>query len=207
VLLILSMLTGLSAGQQAISLERLPELSLRSPHFQTADTGWTAAFAGGLARVYVAPDSAALDAWQEHFLAYLKRRKPQPLEGLGDAAWGDGDDYVLVRQGLIGVLVESREDADGWAERLLGSVEPAPPWPSPPTLQQQPDGSWLPSEAHHLSYQGGQLRPDAGLLFELPPARLVAWDAWGRATVQWFDEAGAIAQPPEPPPEELAQEP
>lgn len=209
-LLALTILTGLSTAQEAIALAQLPELSLGTPHFQTADTGWTASFKGGLARVYVAPHAEALDAWQAHVLTHLKRRKPQPFAGLGDAAWGDGDDYVLVRQGLVGVLVEARSDAAFRAEGLLMAVEPAPAWPMPPTLRQVADGSWIPSDAHHLSYQGGQLRPNAGLVFDVPPNKLVAWDDWGRATTQWFDEAGIPMEPPEPPeppPEEPAPVP
>jgi len=207
VLLALTILTGLVSAHEAIALAQLPELSLSTPHFQTADTGWTASFKGGLARVYVAPDAAALDAWQARTLTLLKRRKPQPFEGLGEAAWGDGDDYVLVRQGLIGMLVEARKDAAIQAEMLLMVVQPAPPWPTPPTLQQKSDGSWTPSDAHHLSYLGGQLRPNAGLVFEVPPDKLVAWDEWGRATTQWFDQAGVPTAPPAPSPEEPAQLP
>lgn len=201
-----------AAEYRGLPLERLPELGLDAVSFEHAEEGWTAQFPKGLARLYVAPDAARLDAWIARKQALLARRAPEPYPALvgphpGDAAWGDATGLLLVRRGNIGLLVETTEGAHGWAEALLGALDPAAQaWPAPPTLRAMPSGVWVAAgeTGVHLSYRGGEIDPDlapgAPLTFLSPPDYLVAWDPWGRSSVLWLDEAGNPTEPPPPPP-------
>lgn len=199
-----------AADYRGLPLERLEELGLKALSFETADEGWTAQFPKGLARLYVAPDAASLDAWIARKQELLERRKPEPyppLVGPGpqDAAWGDATGLLLVRRGNVGLLIETTAGAHGWAEALLGALEPATgPWPPPPGLRAMPSGVWVVTgePGVHLSYRGGTVdptvAPGAPLTFREPPRALVRWGPYGRSSVLWLDEEGRPADPPLP---------
>ncbi len=199
---------ALGAGTwRGVELASLAELGFKAPSYETADEGWTAQFPKGLARLYVAPSAEALEVWLADKQEFLARRQPQPYPAIGDEAWGDGNGLLLVREGNVGLLIETTAGAHGWAEVLLGALQPGDgSWPASPALRAMPSGVWVAQTpgSVHVSYMGGSLDPSAApgspLTFERPPRRLVAWDAMGRSSVAWFDEQG---QPVEPPPPEV----
>ena len=169
---------------KGVPVDKLPELGFATPSFETATEGWTAQFPKGLARLYVAPSTAALDAWMADKQAFLAKRQPAPYPGLGVAAWGDGSGLLLVRQGNVGLLIETTAGAQGWAEVLLGALVPSDgAWAAKPSLRAMPSGQWVVSAPGErgLAYRGGVVdqgvAPGSPLTFTQPPERLIAWDA------------------------------
>ncbi len=176
----------------------------RDPAFGTAQTGWSIIVPGGIVFVYVAPTAADADTWTALQLT-RQRQAPlpveQPVAGV-EAAWRRGTDFCMLRDDNIGIMVQGTDEA-GEEAALVRSliVDVAPPWPAPPSLVAQPDGTWLVDapDALQVDWQGGRRVPGGGLRFSQPPARLVAWDALGRAVTWWRD--GPPDTPTSPPPD------
>ncbi len=164
----------------------------RDPAFGTAETGWSIIVPGGIVFVYVARSDADLDAWTALQLS-RQRQPPLPVEhpvaGV-DAAWRRGTDFAMLRDGNIGIMVQGTDEAGEEAAVVRSLiVDVGPPWPAPPSLVAQPDGTWLVDapDALQVDWQGGRRVPGGGLRVTEPPARLVAWDALGRAVTWWRD--------------------
>ena len=169
----------------------------QEPAFGTSATGWSLFVPGGQVFVYVAPSAGALDAW---VALQLERQRPPPepvptpAEGV-DAAWRRGTDLALLRDGNVGILVQGTTEATEEAALVRGLIrDEGPPWPAPPQVQPEPDGTWsvLAPGAVHVAWQGGRRAEGPGPRFLAPPDRLVAWDGFGRAAV-------SSPAPPEPP--------
>ncbi|RME28208.1 MAG: hypothetical protein D6798_02890 [Deltaproteobacteria bacterium] len=171
------------------------------PAFGTAETGWSLIVPGGIVFVYVAPTSADAEAWTD--LQLQRQRQPplpvaRPVAGV-EAAWRRGTDFAMLRDDNIGIMVQGTEDAGEEAALVRGLVvDHGPPWPAPPTLVPEPDGTWTVQapDALQVDWQGGHRIPGGGLRFTSPPDRLVAWDALGRAATWWREGPPADTPPP-----------
>jgi len=164
-----------------------------APRHQSVREGFSLDFPGGIARLYVGPTEAAAQEWFVEKSELVARQAPAVLPALGDQALHSGDGMVLVRDGNIAVLIQVRSGALSAADTLLAAVDDAPsPWPAAARLLTVPGGFRVDApEAVHVAYVGGEVRAQpGGLSFHAPPRRVVTWDAWGRATVQDFDERG-----------------
>jgi hypothetical protein len=172
--------------------------------FQTAARGWTADFKKGLVRVFVGQDEAAAEAWIAESLVLIERQNPSPMpQPFGDASWGDPVGLMLWRDGNIGVLIQCTFGAQEWSERLLAAIvdEPSPPLP-PPQLTALPGPTWsiqADPGALHVAWQGGSRIASQPLLFDLAPNKVVIWDQYGRAVVQFFDREGRPISTPKDP--------
>lgn len=189
---------GMHTGFRLEALE-----GFETPRHQSVREGFSLDFPGGIARLYVGPTEAAAQEWFVEKSALVARQAPTRLPGLGDEALHSGDGMVLVRDGNIALLVQVRSGARSAADTLLAAIDDAPrPWPAPARLLAEPGGFRVAaSEAVHTAYVGGTIRAQpGGLWFHVPPRRVVTWDAWGRATVQDFDERGLPVDtaPPRP---------
>ncbi len=175
-----------------------------APMYQTSQTGWSAQVEHGLVRVFVGHSAEEAKTWLADMTERLAKLDPQPYPEFADEALGDGERLLLFREGNIGVLVHTSEQALLWAERTLAHIDDTPhPWPAPPALHRDDLGWWrleAPGAAH-IAYVGGERVPgSAGLVFSVPPRAGVAWDGWGRASRVEYSAAGlpltAATQPP-----------
>lgn len=154
---------------------------LGEPTFLTASTGWSAGAAGGVVRVFVAPDAATASGWLNESIP-LSTGTP-PTYDFADEAWGDGQGLLAFRDGNVGVYIRVPSGARALAEQLRASiVNDGSPWPTAPTLSGS-EGRWTLSvgQDQHVSFQGGRLAPGPGWTFTALPHELVVWDATGRA--------------------------
>lgn len=159
----------------------LAQTGLQDLSFLGLDQGWSAGIAGGYARGYVGPTEDAARTWTEGMLRTMTVGVP-PLAGYHDAAWGDGDRVLLVREGNVGLFVRVQTGARAVADGLLGGLVVQPsPWPVAPNLKQ--DGAtWVlevPVGAS-VSATGGTLARGAGWRWTTLPREIVVWDAYGR---------------------------
>ncbi|MCK6501898.1 hypothetical protein L6R53_00595 [Myxococcota bacterium] len=163
---------------------------LGAPTFHDASTGWSAPVLGadgqplGVARVYVAPTTAAAAAWAED-AARAVQAPLVPLPSFGDAALANAG-ALVARDGNVAIAVSvSGSDPQGPARSLLAAIVDAPAaWPQAPTLRPV-DGGWaiVSPGAVGWTITGGQRplgQPDT---WSELPQEIVAWDAWGRAAV------------------------
>ena len=155
--------------------------------FLTPALGWTAPIEGGFVRVFVGTSAAEADAWVQQ--AQMAITVPLPaVAGIGEAAWGDEDGLLLVRQGNLALQVRADGGARAVAETLLAAVPvEASDWPEPPTLQPTTDGRWqveAPGAVAVRFADGGAIVPGSvPLTFTALPGTVVAWDALGRPSV------------------------
>ena len=180
---------ALGAGFHAgIPVQGVPGLG--APTFHDAVTGWSAPVLDsrgqplGVARVYVAPTTAAAQAWVED----AERAVQAPMTaitGLGELALGTAG-AVVVRDGNVAVAVSVHEGEPlATARSLIAAIDETPAaWPQAPTLRSV-QGGWeiLAPGAVGWTITGGQRplgQPDT---WSVLPEEIVAWDAWGRAAV------------------------
>lgn len=152
------------------------------PSFVAPSEGWTASIDGGLLRVFVGRAEGDAADWVARQRALLVRA-PEPLPGLGDEAWGDGDGLVLFRDGNVGVLVRAPAEARALAERVRAAlVDDGSAWPRGPALVAG-EGAWtLPvSQGYSVMFRGGLLANQPGWTFTALPDEIFVWDPWGRA--------------------------
>jgi hypothetical protein len=174
------------------------------PLFQSTLTGWHTQVEDGIIRVYVAPSEEAAAAWIVKMRARLAKLNPQPFEAPAatvmdteeetedplpplrfEEAYGEPSGLLLFRDGNLGIVVHTKEDAMLWAQRTQAAAVIGPsPWPAGPTLSQDELGWWRLEApgAVHIAYVGGERVPDAGLRFDVPPRAGIAWGPLGRAT-------------------------
>lgn len=173
-----------------------------APAFGTAATGWSLVVDGGIVFVFVGRSPAAAQAWTELQLS-RQRSAPlpveQPVDGV-EAAWRRGTDFYLLRDGNIGIMVQGTTEAAEEAALVRGLIRSlGPPWPTPPRLVPEADGTWRvdAGAALHVAWQGGQRVAGSGrpLRFTQPPDKLVRWDELGRAAVWRADDASAVRRP------------
>jgi len=153
------------------------------------EQGWTAPVLDangqpvGVVRVYVGPTEAAAAAWLGD--ARLAVQAPlQPLSGLGDSALA-ASTVLLSRDGNVALSVTLGEgDPTVQARALLASIVDAPAaWPQAPRMRQQ-DGLWFfEAPGASLEVQGGHRPLGEPWGYSVLPEQVVAWDAWGRASV------------------------
>ena len=144
-------------------------------------------------RVFVGRDDLEAHDWVGRMaLGFSKPLAPYAGSLRAEDLQGDGKGILLLRDGNVGLLIRvdpaGAIDAETWARTLLGSLVPDSPWPAPPALKQDGD-RWtvVAPGAKQVAFHGGHLVANQGLVFTEPPKELVAWDAYGRASV-WTRE-------------------
>ena len=162
---------------------------LGEPSFETSFTGWSAQVEGGYVRVFVGHDDLEAHDWVGRMaLGFSKPLAPYAGSLRAEDLHGDGKGILLLRDGNVGLLVRvdpaGAIDAETWARTLLAALVPDSPWPAPPVLKQDGD-RWtvVAPGAKQVAFHGGHLVANQGLVFTEPPKELVAWDAYGRASV------------------------
>lgn len=188
-IIILFTSAALAAGFHAgIPVQGVPGLG--APTFHDALTGWSAPVvdeAGqpqGVARVYVAPTTAAAQAWVEDAVRAVQAPMGA-LPGLADLALATSG-AVVARDGNVAIAVSVHEgDPLVAARSLVAAIEETPAaWPQAPTLRAV-QGGWEIDAAGAVGWTitGGQRplgQPDT---WSVLPQEIVAWDGWGRASV------------------------
>jgi hypothetical protein len=162
---------------------------LGEPSFETSTTGWSAQIDGGYVRVFVGHDELETHAWIDHMMLGFSKPLATYVGALpAEDLHGDGKGVLLLRDGNVGLLVRADPvgglDAETWARTLLAAMVPDAPWPKAPLLKPAGD-RWVVEApgAKQVAFHGGHLAPNQGLVFTEPPTELVAWDAYGRASV------------------------
>jgi hypothetical protein len=160
---------------------------LGDPEFLTPKTGWTASIEGGFVRIYVGATEADAAAWTERTRAGIQVELPS-IPGYADAAWGDPQTLIVFRDGNVAAMVRAKAGARDVADRLRAAIVDGGPAPRKPTLVQAGE-RW---EAHapdavDVTFSGGRPAAGAPNVWIEPPTELVAWDAYGRATVWTLD--------------------
>lgn len=181
---------------------------LPAARVQSARLGTTIDLPKGLLRIYVGPSEEAAAEWMADMTTLMERHAPEPVPELGEEAVAAGDGMVLMRDHNVGLLIEINDGARAWLDTVRAALVSDPtPWPAPASLQAT-DGRLVvvAPGTTTVTWVGGTLAPgtvgpDAPLAFLAPPRRIVTWDAYGRATVQDFDDSGAPLPTPPPRPQ------
>lgn len=177
---------GIHAGLSLIGWPDLGEVELLGPDLGRAAPILDQGRPIGVVRVYVGPTEAAAAAWVED-QARAVQRPLAPLEGLGDAAAAAGDAVVLVREGNVGVgvLVAEGGGALARARELVAAIADAPAgWPAAAAMRVEGELTFFEvPPGITLQVDGGRRPLGEAWGFVDLPSRVVAWDAWGRATV------------------------
>ncbi len=170
---------------------------LGDPSFETSSTGWTAQIEGGYVRVFVGRDELEARSWVDRMtLGFSKPLAPYAGSIPAEDLHGDGKGLLLLRDGNVGLLVRADPagplDAETWARTLLAAMVPDAPWPAPPVLKAS-GNQWVVEApgAKQVAFHGGHLAANQGLVFTEPPIELVAWDAYGRASV-WVRKSATV---------------